>query len=143
MFNLANYGSEPAEKQELSRRLGTAWTSIQQVGKFYDQAGSDTWYYFVYGPEQTRAKSSRLPKNEIASNCIAQPIDRLFQQGPVYGDVAIIRSGPSRENDFPETFSKLAVVKDIKFNLENGPVATFNEREGSKVMRSFDGLARP
>lgn len=139
MFNLANYGSEPAEKQELSRRLGTAWTSIQQVGKFYDQAGSDTWYYFVYGPEQTRAKSSRLPKNEIASNCIAQPLS-VFQLGPVYGDVAIIRSSQSQENGYPETFSKLAVVKDIKFNVENGPVGTFNEREKSRVMRMY-GLA--
>jgi hypothetical protein len=44
MFNLESYGSEPAEKKELGHRLGTAWAEVQEIGKFYNQAGGDTWF---------------------------------------------------------------------------------------------------
>jgi hypothetical protein len=35
----------------------------------------------------------------------------------------------------PETFTKLAVVRDIKFNMENDPAKIFQEREHSRAMR--------
>lgn len=134
MFHLVNYGSEPAEHRELGSRLGSAWAQVQKLGKFYNQAGGDTWYYHIYGPNQTRARLLGLPKNEIASTCIAQTGN--YQRGPVYGDVAIVRSAPGQySNTFPETFSRLAVVKDIKFNMEHDPATILQEREHSRAMK--------
>ena len=39
-FPLNDYGTEMGERAELKRRL--TWTAIDEVGKFYDQKGSDT-----------------------------------------------------------------------------------------------------
>lgn len=134
MFNLESYGNASSEQRELSRRLGAAWTQVQEIGKFYNQAGSDTWYYYVYGPNQVRAKSLGLPKNEIASGSVVQTL-LSFQLGPVHGDVAIIRSAPSQYmNVCPQSFTKLAVVRDLRFNMVNDATRIFQEREMSREM---------
>ena len=54
MFNLESYGSEHAEKVELSRRLGIAWAQVQEIGKFYNQAGGDSWCVEVIGTSLKR-----------------------------------------------------------------------------------------
>lgn len=158
MFNLESYGNEGAEQRELARRLGIDWSQVQEIGKFYNQAGADTWYftfsilyhlsyslsryYFIYGPNQARAKSSGLPKNEIASSCIAQ-VSQQFQLGPVYGDVAIIRSAPSHYMDVcPETFTRLAVVKDIRFNMVNDAPTVSQGREMSRAVKNATADSR-
>lgn len=46
-FHLQHYGNEFAEIKELKSRLG--WSSVVEVGKFYDHKGTDTWYHYVYG----------------------------------------------------------------------------------------------
>src|SRR5277367_3044583 len=79
-FPLNDYGTEMGERAELKRRLG--WTAIDEVGKFYDWKGSDTWYYYVYGPSHSSGANTSA-KNEAAS---------LYCGRTVYGDVAIIRS---------------------------------------------------
>lgn len=43
MFNLESYGNEVEEQKELARRLGSSWNQVQEIGKFYNQGGADTW----------------------------------------------------------------------------------------------------
>src|SRR5579871_4270790 len=81
-FTLNDYGTEKAEHAELKRRLG--WPSVHEIGKFYDHKGSDTWYYYVYGPPPSYNVDT-LVKNEAATLCCGRTI---------YGDVAVVRSGP-------------------------------------------------
>jgi hypothetical protein len=136
MFHLSNYGTEAAQQQELSRRLGAAWKENQEIGRFYNKAGSDTWYYSIYAPNQPKARTLGLPKNEFASNFTGPSQDRT-QRAPIYGDVAIVRSAPSQYRSVcPETFTKTALVKDIGFNLENDPFDTCLERERSQAEKN-------
>src|SRR5436305_8381639 len=60
-FPLNDYGTEVGERAELKRRLG--WAATDEVGKFYDQKGSDTWYYYVYGSRQLPGANTSA-KNE-------------------------------------------------------------------------------
>ncbi|KAI4194617.1 MAG: hypothetical protein LQ350_007672 [Teloschistes chrysophthalmus] len=80
-LNLQQYGNEFAEKKELQTRL--KWSSVYEAGKFYDHQGADRWYYYVYG--QPKGKSEGKTKNEAVTKACGRD---------VYGDTAIIRSGP-------------------------------------------------
>ncbi|KAI4093873.1 MAG: hypothetical protein LQ344_002612 [Seirophora lacunosa] len=119
-FHLQQYGTETAEIGELKRRLG--WSGASEVGKFYDHAGSDTWYYFVYGQHGGKAKGKA--KNEVA-NMVC---------GETHGDVAIIRSGPAGF-DTPETFTKSALVNALKFYKTLSRDAVFSERERNRFAK--------
>src|SRR5271154_7013456 len=98
-FPLNDYGTEMGERAELKRRLG--WTEIDEVGKFYDHKGSDTWYYYVYGPSHS-SRANTSAKNEAANLCCWRT---------VYGDVAVIRSGPADSNKYAEKFTKVELIK--------------------------------
>lgn len=112
------------ERAELKRRLG--WTVIDEVGKFYDQKGSDTWYYYVYGPDQASSANTST-KNEVASLCCGRV---------VYGDVVVIRSGPADSN-IPEKFTKAEFVKTLEFYRTEDTREVFVQREKSRASRKF------
>ena len=83
-FHFHDYGIEGREHRELKRELN--WTSVSEVGRFYDHTGDDRWYYFVYGQEDAwQGKEPTLPKNELASKACGRDL---------WGDVVVIRSGP-------------------------------------------------
>jgi hypothetical protein len=122
---LNDYGTEMGEKAELKRRLG--WTAVDEVGKFYDRKGSDTWYYYVYGPRQLSGANASA-KNEAASLCCGRT---------VYGDVAVIRSGPADSNNYPEKFAKAELIKDLEFYRTEDTCDVFQQREKSRVSRKW------
>ena len=124
-FSLNDYGTEKGERAELKRRLG--WTVIDEVGKFYDQKGSDTWYYYVYGPDQASSANTST-KNEVASLCCGRT---------VYGDVVVIRSGPADSIDIPEKFTKAELVKTLEFYRTEDTCEVFVQREKSRASRKF------
>jgi hypothetical protein len=124
-FPLNNYGTEMGERAELKRRLG--WTAIAEVGKFYDQKGSDTWYYYVYGPSHSSGANTSA-KNEAASLCCGRT---------VYGDVAIIRSGPADSNKYPEKFTKVELITTLDFYRTEDTRDIFQQREKSRVSRKL------
>jgi len=124
-FPLNDYGTEMGERAELRRRLG--WTAIDEVGKFYDQDGSDTWYYYVYGPRHSSCANTS-PKNEAASLCCGWT---------VYGDVAIIRSGPADSNNYSEKFTKAELIKDLEFYRTEDTRDVFQQREKSRMSKKL------
>lgn len=109
---------------ELEDRL--EWGTTYEVGKFYDRAGADDWYYFVYG--QLYGKQSGLPKNEIASKACGAGI---------YGDVAVIRSSPMGNEGYPEEFTKNQLCSTLEFYKTKDSRAVYGAREGSRLMRMF------
>jgi len=124
-FPLNDYGTDVGERAELGRRLG--WTAIGEVGKFYDHKGSDTWYYFVYGPRQS-PNANGSTKNEAASLCCGRT---------VYGDVAIIRSGPADSNNYAEKFTKGELVKALEFYRTEDTRDVFLQREKSRMSKKW------
>jgi hypothetical protein len=124
-FSLQDYGTEKAEKAELKRRLG--WTDIAEVGKFYDHKGSDTWYYYVYGPHPSSLRANTSPLNEVASLCCYET---------VCGDVAVVRSGPA-DSTVAEEFTKAELVRTLEFYRTRDPNCVFGEREKSRACRKF------
>ena len=123
-FNLQVYGNEKGEISELRGRLG--WESVEEMGKFYDHHGADTWYYDLYGSGTSREDSSR--KNEIASLCVGKTI---------FGDVAIVRSGPADSSHYRVLFSKAELLRTAEFYRTADPRVVFAEREKTRVMRKY------
>ena len=111
------YGTEMGERSELKRRL--SWTVIDEVGKFYDHRDTDTWYYYVYGPRQSSGADT-YAKNEAASLCCGRT---------VYGDVAVVRSGPVDSNNYPEKFTKGELIKTLEFYQTEDTHYVFSKRE--------------
>jgi hypothetical protein len=130
-FALHDYGTEAGEVHELERRLG--WTETTEVGKFYDHKGSDTWYYWVYGPHSSSLRANTAPLNEVASLCCYET---------VYGDVAVIRSGPL-DSVVPEEFTKADLVKTLEFYRTRDFRLVFSAREKSRNLRIVAGLDLP
>jgi len=122
---LNDYGTERGEIAELKRRL--SWTAVDEIGKFYDHKGSDTWYYYVYGPNQLSSVDT-LPMNKAASRCCGRT---------VYGDVAVVRSGPVDSNNYPEEFTKAELIKDIEFYRTEDTDDVFQRREKSRAGRRW------
>ena len=123
-LHLEKYGSEFAEIQELKARLG--WKGAVEVGKFYDHKGTDSWYYYVYGESGLSKKDQATkPKNELAN---------LLCYAPVFGDIAVIRSGPGGD-DIPETFTKEELTEAVEFHKTNKRADIFQQREYSRIMR--------
>lgn len=131
--NLASYGMEAAEIAELRRTRG--WqSSIGEVAKFYGHEGDDNWYYYVYGQDQTPERRVGLKLNFIAAVLTGQTL---------YGDVAIVRSGPLGEKYDPE-FTKQCLLQTFDWYLSiTGPDAKpqhwriFCEREASRALRKM------
>jgi hypothetical protein len=121
-FNLLAYGNEKDERAELKTRLG--WAEVEEAGKFYDHKGADTWYYYAYGPG---ISAGNLPKNEVASLCTGRTI---------FGDVAVVRSGPVGSTNYAESFSKAELVKTAEFYRTASPSGVFAERERTRFMRN-------
>ena len=119
-FNLNSFGNELGEMRELKTRLG--WKNAQEVGKFYDHNGTDSWYYYVYGEE-----GSSQPKNEAAS---------LVCYKKMKGDIAVIRSGPAG-TDTPEYFTQRELSEAVEFYKTHDRSKVFHEREKSRMSRSM------
>ncbi|KAL8685213.1 MAG: hypothetical protein Q9218_007899 [Villophora microphyllina] len=122
-LHLQQYGNEFAEKKELKTRLG--WSSVYEVGKFYDHQGTDSWYYYVYG--QPKGKAEKKRKNEAVSKACGSE---------VYGDAAVIRSGPGGDPT-PENFAGGILAKALAFYDANDSGAVFAERERSRMSRKM------
>src|SRR5277367_5405218 len=119
-FPLNDIGNEASEKRQLAAHLqytrGTA-----EVGKFYDDKGTDQWYYYVYGAADA-FKNKRLPRNEVGS---------LISYHPVYGDIAVVRSGPlGAKFDVKIKLPELAAA--VEFHKTNNRATIFTEREMSR-----------
>ncbi|KAL8957451.1 MAG: hypothetical protein Q9183_006055 [Haloplaca sp. 2 TL-2023] len=124
-FHLQHYGDEHAEITELKSRLG--WSSVYEVAKFYDHKGTDTWYHFVYG--ELNAKKEGKPKNEAVSRASHQGRD-------VFGDVAVIRSGPGDgPNEAQQVFTAGWLAKSLEFYKTEDAKKVFAERERSRFQR--------
>lgn len=123
-FALNDFGTEVAEIKELKGRLG--WGTTYEVGEFYDRSEADDWYYFVYG--QIDGKQKNLPKNEIASKACGAEI---------YGDVAIIRSSPVGNEDYPEEFTKNQLCSTLEFYKTKDSRVVFGAREKSRMLRMY------
>jgi len=133
-FHLQSYGNWGAEMRELRERLG--WAKADEAGKFYSHQGDDTWYYYVYSPPTPAGSSPQ--KNAVASQCIGKTI---------YGDVAVVRSGPGDSDNYPVCFSKTDLIKTNEFYKTRAPRQIFAEREASRLARKsglpkgfFDGV---
>ena len=104
-FQLQNYGNEYAEIQELKSRLG--WSSAAEVAKSHDHKGTDTWYHYVYG--QPNGKKEGKSKNEAVSRA-------GYQGNDIYGDVAVIRSGPGEgPSEEQQIFTASWLAKSLDF----------------------------
>lgn len=121
-FNLNDFGDEVGEIKELQRRLG--WENVGEVAKFYDHQGSDTWYYYTYG---SLAENKNLPKNELISRADTHD---------VFGDVAVVRSGPVGY-EYSTKYTKSQLVKTLQFYEHNDPALVFGTREESRAWRHF------
>ena len=128
-------GNEASEKRQLIAREG--WSGVIEVGKFYDHAGCDQWYYYVYGPTRAFDKRSGKPKNEVAS---------LVCYQLVYGDVVVVTSGPMGSN-WPVEIKKEDLVKTMEWykGSDVDREKVFQEREYSRAMKKMglDGTNRP
>lgn len=121
-LHLQHYGDEFAEMKELKSRLG--WSSVGEVGKFYDHKGTDTWYHYVYG--QPNGKKEGKSKNEAVSRACHQGND-------IYGDVAVIRSGPgSGPSEEQQVFTASWLAKSLDFYKTNNARDVFAKRERSR-----------
>lgn len=118
-LNLTQYGNEFAEKKELKTRL--KWSSVYEAGKFYDHQGAHSWYYYVYG--QPKGKSEGKKKNKAVSKACGRD---------VYGDSAVIRSGPGGDPT-PENFTSGVLAKVLAFYESNSSSAVFAERERNRM----------
>ncbi|KAL8860993.1 MAG: hypothetical protein Q9178_002506 [Gyalolechia marmorata] len=122
-LHLQQYDKESAEREEIKSRL--KWSSIFDAGKFYDHAGADGWYYYVYGQWDGKARGMR--KNEAISKACGSD---------VYGDAVVVRSGPEGRQ-IPENFTSTALGKTLTFYESNSTRKVFAEREKSRVSRKM------
>jgi len=123
-FNLTSYKNENAERKQLVKKLGWTATSVPEVAKFYDQHGTDHWYYFVYGAEDAETNTS-LPRNEVAS---------LISYNTLYGDVAVVRNSPDG-SEYNPTITSAQLASAIAFYKTNDRRTVFDKREMSRFMR--------
>jgi hypothetical protein len=107
---------------ELKERLG--WTTVGEAGKFYSHQDVDIWYYYAYSA--STSGNSALPKNEIGSLCIGKA---------VFGDIAVVKSGPV-DSKYADSFSKMDLVKTAQFYRTAVPNEVFAKRERSRFLRN-------
>lgn len=53
-MHAASPPDEVAEKREICRRLG--WRDAVELCKFYDDQGTDSWYFYTYGNPAERVR---------------------------------------------------------------------------------------
>jgi len=117
-----------AEIQEVKSRCG--WSSVSEVGKFYDHVGTDSWYYYVYG--QRKGKTEGKSFNAALSMACGTTRGK-----EIYGDVAVIRSGPSDDEPVPERFTSVALAKALDYYKDKDCEQVFVEREKSRCGRKM------
>ena len=98
------------------------------MGKFYDHKGSDGWYYYVYGDARAFSDKSGAPFNEAAG--------LVCQKKLIYGDVAVVRSGPMG-SEYPEEFGKVELAEAVEFYRGNDREKVFRQREMSRASRNY------
>jgi hypothetical protein len=121
-LDLKSLGNESLEKAQLTSTL--SWTRATEVGKFYDHLGSDSWYYYVYG--NSGAPPKNVPKNP-------NPFSKLVCYGDVYGDLAVVRSGPMGAV-YEELFGKEELVGALEWYKGRDHKTVFGQREMSRMM---------
>jgi hypothetical protein len=117
---LDNIGNEAAEKRQVAARLQYT-RGTTEVGKFYDHNGSDQWYYYVYGATDS-CTNQRLPLNEVAS---------LITYNPVYGDIAVVKSGPATAN-YNVNIKLTDLAAAVEFHKTHDRTEIFVERERNR-----------
>jgi hypothetical protein len=123
---LKNYGNEYTEKEELISNYHMP-NDLCEIGKFYDHEGSSLWYYYVYG-KLTRSKEvTELKENFIAS--------RLLNRS-IYGDIAIVRSGPTTSKIDP-WLSTDKLAQTVIFYETHDPKTIFGERERKRFFEKL------
>lgn len=95
------------------------WPEANEMGKFYDHAGTTSWYYYVYGSSEHIGTPT---KNEAASLVCFQPVN---------GDVAVVRSGPA-DADYEENIVKEDLVNAVEFHKTHDRGKVFLGREESR-----------
>jgi hypothetical protein len=123
---LKKYGNEYKEKEELISNYNMP-NDLCEIGKFYDHEDSILWYYYVYG-QLTRSKDvTGLNENFIASRLLNRHI---------YGDIAIVRSGPTTSKIDPWlSMDKLA--QTVIFYETHDPKMVFGERERKRYFEKL------
>lgn len=94
------------------------------MGKFYDHLGTDSWYYYVYG--QIQRKPEGKSRNSIVSKSCG---------GEIYGDVAVIRSGPAEQGSVPEEFNYFMLLKALRYYETKSSYEVSATREKSRCAR--------
>jgi len=126
---LKKYGNEYTEKEELISKYNMP-QDLCEIGKFYDHEGSHLWYYYVYG-QLTRSKEVKELKN-LKENVIAS---QLLNRD-IYGDIAIVRSGPTTSNIDPWlSMDKLA--QTVIFYETHDPKMVFGDRERKRFFEKL------
>jgi MYND finger len=125
-FPLKDIGNEVAEQRQLGAHLHYTGGRSREVGKFYDDKGTDQWYYYVYGAADAYT-NKKLPRNEVGG---------LICYEPVYGDIAIVRSGPADGTYDAEIKSK-DLKEAIEFHKTHDRRRIFAEREKSRFSKKF------
>ena len=126
-FPLSDVGNEVAEKRQLASRLQYTRGRTVEVGKFYDHQGTHQWYYYVYGAGDAFT-NTQLPRNEVGG---------LICYRPVYGDIAVVRSGPSDAQYNAEI--KLPHLKAaIEFHKTHDRSEVFGQREMSRMTERME-----
>ncbi|KAL8990242.1 MAG: hypothetical protein Q9169_008171 [Polycauliona sp. 2 TL-2023] len=121
-LHLQHYGNEAGELEELETRLG--WSRVGEVGKFYDRKRNNSWYHYVYG--QLNGQKEGKSKNEVVTRASHLGKD-------IYGDVAIIRSGPGNgPSPKDEVFTAASLAKSLEFYKTNNAGEVFGKREISR-----------
>lgn len=120
-FPLNSIGNETAEKRQVAAHLHYTRGQTMEVGKFYDHKGTDQWYYYVYGAADAYT-NTKLPLNKVGS---------LISYETVYGDIAVVRSGPVGAK-YDENIKLKDLKAAIEFHKTHDRSHVFAEREKSR-----------
>lgn len=123
---LKKYGNEYTEIDELITKYNMP-NDLCEIGKFYDHEGSILWYYYVYGILTRTKDITGLNKNFIASRLLNRDI---------YGDIAIVRSGPTTSK-FDPWLSIDKLAQTVIFYETHDPKTIFGEREQKRFFEKM------
>ena len=125
-IKLQRYGNETSEKEELISNHDMS-DDLGEIGKFYDHEGTSLWYYYVYG------KSTRL--KQVTGQNLNFIASRLLNRS-IYGDIALIRSGPTTSN-FEPWLSIDKLAQTVIYYETHDPKTIFGERERKRFFEKL------
>jgi hypothetical protein len=125
-IQLQKYGNENSEKEELISKHNMS-DDLGEIGKFYDHEDTFLWYYYVYGKSKRSKEVTGLDLNCIASQLLNRD---------VYGDIALVRSGPTTST-FEPWLSIDKLAQTIMFYEIHDPRTIFGERERKRFFEKL------